>query len=868
MRRDRAGRGLPACLLLLASASCRESRNEPVTLAPAATQPASRAAERRGSMESPPRWWDVRHMDLTLVLSEDDIRNRRMRGVVEYTVAPRHEGRSLASDRRSLALEAVRLDVARVEAAFDSPAAAQRRPEWRPARFEARDERLFIELARAPHSEFRLRIEYSVERPRLGLHFVPADESRPERAAMVYSMSEPLQARCWLPSCDWPDARWTSDIRIRVAPPMSAVSIGVPVGEPARESDKPSPLVTHHWRQATPVDPHMLGFAVGEFTTLRDEWRGRPVLVYSHPRYAEAARYTFRRVPEMLEFYSRFTGVEYPWPQFSHVVVQDHFHGGMEHIGFDMLAPSLLTESDDGDLAAEDSEFNYVAHMLGHQWFGGLVNYARLPEAWVNEGFATYLHQLWHTQAASYDGDTGGGMHGEDWLAHDLARSAELVARFDVAGTSGPLVNESLSDPDQVYSFDAGKVYWKGAWVLHMLRRQVGDEAFRAALRLYLLRHSDPRRADAGLGDTARFQKAAEDASGRDLSLFFDQWVRRGGTPRLTVAYAWDAERGVARVTARQTQRIDAANPPFALPIELYFADAESSRTAAAVLTEAEQSWEFDLAAAPTVFCVDPHGVLLKSLTEKKPDPMWIEQLARGPTALARSQAIDRLRGVKSPEATAALRNALADESLFWGTRRRAAASLGAMRTEESLATLLAVERLGVAHPRVLEAVLDALGGYEDSPAVQAVLLRHAGAQARTRVRTAALRKLARCRADPALRSAALAALAEAARPACNRRVRDAALDALESMNDADALPALLGALDPRAADRDASGALTARTISLLVKLAADRGEQRSALLEFLSRFPDEAHRRVRDAVRRAKDQLRDAASQPARAAA
>lgn len=802
-------------------------------------------------------------MDLTLTLADEDIRRRRMVGSVTYSILPR-PGAAGAADRRQIALEAVRLKIARVELSFAGGARRTEADAWLAARYEVRDDRLIVELDCTPRAEFGVRIDYRVEQPRLGLHFVPPDASRPERAVMVYSMSEPLQARYWVPCCDWPDARWTSDIHIQVAPPFAAVAIGRPIGAGAGLDDQSSRLRTYHWRQDTPVDPHMLGFAVGEFTELRGEWRGRPVLVYTHPRFREAARYTFRRVPDMLGFYSDFLGVEYPWPQFAHVVVQDHFHGGMEHIGFDMLAPSLLTESDDGDVPAESAEFNYVAHMLAHQWFGGLVNYARLPEAWVNEGFATYLHQLWHTQAASYDGDPGGGRDGQDWLAADLAQSAELVARFDVAGSSRAMVNEHLLDADQVYNFDAGKVYWKGAWVLHMLRRLVGDDAFRGALRLYLTRHSDPRRGDAGLGDTARFQKAAEDASGRDLSLFFDQWVRRGGTPRLAFEYAWDPGRGVARVTARQTQKIDRGNPPFALPIELYFGGPAAQRAPNVVLIDALQTWEFPLPAEPEVFCVDPHGVLLCTLAEKKPEPMWLAQVRRGPTALTRSRAIDKLRGTQTKEAAAALRDVLADEAEFWGTRRRAAFGLGAMRSDDALAALLAVERVGVAHPRVLEAVVNALAESDDSAAVHAALLRHAGAAARTRVRAAALRHLAQRRADVSLRPATLAALAEAARPACNRRVRDAALDALESLSDADSLPALLATTSLRGADRDASGGLAVRTIELVTRLAKKRSDLRPGVVEWLRGLPDGAHPRVRNAAERALRGLGDAGPESA----
>ncbi|MCH7873287.1 MAG: DUF3458 domain-containing protein, partial [Planctomycetes bacterium] len=593
---------------------------------------------------TPVRAVDFLHMDLRLSMTADDIKARRMQGVVTYKIRVKEAAGTTTVLLDVLPLEAVGLDIASVELAAGAKA---RDAAFAATTFVATGKRLMIDLK--PHAaagdEFVVRITYTVKRPRLGLHFVLPSRERPDKPTMVYSHAEPLQARYWLPCHDWPDTRWPSDVFITVPEPLRAVCVGEPVGEPVRSEVDGERMATYHWRQSEPIDSHMFGFAVGELTVTKDEWRGRPVLVYAHAKYKEAARYTFRRTADMIEFYSKLTGVDYPFPRFSHVVIEDHFHGGMEHVGMDFVRPTMLTRSDrNGDVLLDGSQFNYIAHMLAHQWFGGIANYQRMTEAWLNEGFGTYLHQLWRTQAYSYDppdGKDAPDRVSADWFHHSMWQTARRIAMMDRPG-SAPLVNEEITNADQIYGFGGGKIYWKGAWVLHMLRHQLGDETFWGAIKQYLTEQR-------GKGvETADLRGALERASGRDLKPFFDQWVYRGGTPRLQVDYAWDAERTRATVTVKQTQPMDADRPPFRFPLDLYFAAGSSEQTRTVNVSQAEHAFEFTFDQPPTMMCVDPDGGLLKSVAQSKPAEMWLEQAARGPTALARSIAIDQLRSLEA----------------------------------------------------------------------------------------------------------------------------------------------------------------------------------------------------------------------------
>src|SRR5260370_35026316 len=181
---------------------------------------------------------------------------------------------------------------------------------------------------------------------------------------MVYTWSETHEVRYWFPTHDWPNARWKSDIWFCAPSPYTVISNGVLADKKPAADGK---SVTFHWRNEIPTDPHLIGLALGELIELPDTWRGKPVLVYTQPGSEAAARYTFRRVPEILEFYTKLTGVEFPYPGYTHITVVDHHHGGMEHAGFSFVDPRFIATSADGDHPLEHTEPNYISDLLARR---------------------------------------------------------------------------------------------------------------------------------------------------------------------------------------------------------------------------------------------------------------------------------------------------------------------------------------------------------------------------------------------------------------------------------------------------------------------------------------------------------------------
>src|SRR5262249_4914478 len=605
------------------------------------------------------------------------------------------------------------------------------RAEKKPPHFSPDERVLPVQLPRPAGrgEEFKLAVKYRLADPPRGMHFVLPDASQPKRPLMVYTMSEPLEARHWFPTHDWPDARWTSDLVVTVPAAYTVVANGIlRAKEPAAGGE----AVTFHWRNEVPTDPHLVGLALGELVELRDTWRGKPLRVYTQPGLEAAAKYTFRRVPEMLEFYTKLTGVDFPYPDYNHVTVVDHHHGGMEHAGFSFVDPRFLAAGEDGEWPLEETESNFLSHMLAHQWFGGIVNYRSVSEAWLNEGFAVLLDSLWTSHTDS-----------PDRFECKMWESAQRVARFDSSETGKPMVYRHFTDPEEAFRFDGGKVYTKGAWVLQMLRHQLGEAVFWRAVAKYL---NDHRWKGVETGDLRR---ALEEASGRDLEQFFQQWVFGRGVPRLEVEYAWDLSRKRARVSVRQAQKVDRETPAFVFPLDLHFRLGDGGKDVTVNVTEARHEFTFDFASEPSVVSVDPRGGLLKTLVLKVPRGMLIKQAEGGPTALSRLMAAEELGQQSHPEAVAAQERVLRQESEFWGVRSAAAEALGKMQTEPALRALLRVEKGGLGQPRVLAALVQGLGGYTVSPEAHAAVLKYTQGQKSLYVEMAATSALARMRASP-----------------------------------------------------------------------------------------------------------------------
>jgi hypothetical protein len=312
----------------------------------------------------------------------------------------------------------------------------------------------------------------------------------------VSTLNEPDAARTWFPCNDHPGDRATYDFRLRVPKPLVAVANGQLI-ETIPNDDGTQ---TFHWQMVDPMATYLVTIAVADYATIEEQTPGGVAIThYVYPDRIEQGREIFGATDDAMAFLEGLIG-PYPYDSYGHVVAPV--------VGMALETQSMTTMP---DMILDGTELEYyglIVHELAHQWFGNTVTPGDWADIWLNEGFATYME--WMSREARFGPDAA--------LAVRVSSEQTLISD----GRTSPLVDP---DPGEMFGI---ATYDKGGWVLHMLRQEIGDEAFYALLRAYYeTMRSRPT-------DTIAFWQIAEEVSGRDLSNFFGQWLLQDGLPRYT----------------------------------------------------------------------------------------------------------------------------------------------------------------------------------------------------------------------------------------------------------------------------------------------------------------------------------------------
>ena len=446
-----------------------------------------------------------------------DLRARRLNGVATTTFRPRNDG------LREAVFDAIELDV---EAVTDG--------NGRALPFTVADGSLRIDLGRARSSRRSITtvVRYSC-RPRRGLYFNRPDDGYPQRPAQIWTQGQAEDSAYYFPCFDYPGEKATCEIVATVPAGWYALSNGR-LAE-VRE-DRRRRRTTYHWTQEQPLPAYLVTLVAGQFEVVEEEADGVPVLYHGPPGSGDDLRRAFGRTPEMVRFFSERIGVPYPWAKYATVAVADFIFGGMENTSATTMTDTLLHD-ERAHVDFEEVADSITAHELAHQWFGDLLTCREWSHGWLNESFATYFDALFTEHQRGWDA-----------FRHDLYQKAKVYFQEDSGRYRRPLVENVYAEPIDIFD---RHLYERGAQVLDMIRYNLGDELWWKAIRHYARTHAG--------GDvlTHDFQRAIEEATGRNLDWFFEQWVWRGGHPEFKASYSWDAEHRAATVRLTQTQQPD-----------------------------------------------------------------------------------------------------------------------------------------------------------------------------------------------------------------------------------------------------------------------------------------------------------------------
>jgi aminopeptidase N len=411
---------------------------------------------------------------------------------------------------------------------------------------------------------------------------VPADglQIKPNRHGdrTFFSDNWPNKARQWLPLIDHISDKATMEMAVTAPAHYQVVSNGRRV----EETDLPGNTRRTVWHESVPIAPWLYALGVARFAVQHvGDYNGVPIETWVFAQDRDAGFYDFA-VPtkDAMAFYSDRVG-PYSYEKLANVQ-SNSVSGGMEAASAIFYAPGSVV----GDRNTRWR--NVIIHEVAHQWFGNAVTEHDWDDVWLSEGFATYFTQLFIEHA-----------YGRDEFAENMRRSRQTIMNFYDKTPDYRIVHDNLDDMSQVTN---GMTYQKGGWVLHMLRQRIGDDRFWAGIRAYYQRYKD------GSASTADFRAAMEEASGQNLSAFFDQWLYRGGVPRVAATWSWDATTKQVTVGLRQTQ----AGPPFAVVVEIAAGSGPLQRIE---MTGAEATATFAAEREPEMVVIDPNVRLLASAT-------------------------------------------------------------------------------------------------------------------------------------------------------------------------------------------------------------------------------------------------------------
>jgi len=427
-----------------------------------------------------------------------------------------------------------------------------------PVTFRHAGDRLVIQHWGAVGDSLVVEIAYE-GRPSDGLFI----QNNVYRHRTAFADNWPERAQYWLPVEDHPSDKASVSWTIDVPGDWKAVANGRFVDTTRLATGR------LRWRYEEPHRIPAYTFVIGAGAMAVRPFvtpGGVPQAVWTFPGDSVfAVREPFHRVTDIVDVLTAYIG-PFPYAKLAHVESSTRF-GGMENSG-----AIFYTERQYADRSMREP---VVVHETAHQWFGDAVTEDDWHHLWLSEGFATYFTALFY-----------------ELMGEDSTFRRQMADAKDEYVTSGVVDRPILDFAETRYMrlLNANN-YPKGGWVLHMLRRTIGDSAFQRGIRDYYATYRD----STALSED--FREVMERASGQDLGWFFQQWLTQPGYPKLRVVVR---RTGATGATGEAVVEIEQVQPQawgvFRIPVRVEVVNSRTgartgvtvemtSRTARATLT-------------------------------------------------------------------------------------------------------------------------------------------------------------------------------------------------------------------------------------------------------------------------------------------
>jgi aminopeptidase N len=434
---------------------------------------------------------------------------------------------------------------------------------------------LSIPVSVTKKDTFDLRIIYEGTPESKGLGSFAFDKFNGK--SIVYTLSEPVYASTWFPCNDKPDDKALMDIYITNDSSKVSVSNGILIETITNKERR-----TYHWKTIYPLSTYLVCMYSADYKNFRQNYTNNnnskiDLEYYVLPEHLEMAKTDFSEHPEMMKYFEDTFGL-YPFEKEKYGVAEFMWQmGAMEHQTITGIGSNFINGK---------KMFNeYYVHELAHQWWGDAVGLKTWKDIWLNEGFASYSEALYAEHKAGFN-----------------AYKSTMIEKYSDNFTG------KLYNPDYLFS---STVYNKGAYVLHMLRFEVGDSLFFKILKEY---YNQYKYSNASTSD---FIHLCEKVTNRDLDFFFSQWIF-DGEGMIEVRYNTKILNSKNNIEI-DFEQIQNAYQVYKFPVEILFKmdDSTKSFTSRVNITRRTQSFSFELRDKLKEVIIDPNKWLLAKFVKE-----------------------------------------------------------------------------------------------------------------------------------------------------------------------------------------------------------------------------------------------------------
>ena len=471
-----------------------------------------------------------------------------------------------------------------------------------------------------------------------GLRFQEPTSATPNKRKQIWSSGEPNNNKYWFPCNEDIADIHTSEIKITVEKPLMVISNGKLV-ETRENKDNTR---TFHYKTDKPFPNYLVSIVVGEYVDVLQNSKGIPIHSFGYPNEKEAVKATTALLPDMMRFLEEKTGYKYPYSQYAQVVVQDYPFPGL--IGQNSV--STISDNYIDDYGVH-KDFKYLwdgvaMQALANQWFGNLIMPKEWKDLWLNNAFAQYFADLYTTKDNSET----------EYLMYVLPFEKSNVFSDWNAANKHPIITNKIKDLASFTSDSYSK--YRGALVLRMLQKELGDINWWKAIKLYVKTNANKQVT------TNDFQKAIERTTGKSYQWFFDQWIYKIGLPKFEVIKNYNAAKKQLNISVIQKQTEDSISEYRQVAFFKGKIDIEIDNKIIQVDIEpkAINVFTFSLLKVPEFVNFNYKETWLCETEYNKTKEEYLYQLTHSRDVLARQKALDDLVEVaKDSSCTTELKN-------------------------------------------------------------------------------------------------------------------------------------------------------------------------------------------------------------------